>query len=126
MGTTSVWINVDEEAFMRRQMAIAGETKLGAHIKRVYFGNLNPGEGVLAEVRHNGEMALDMLAALAKKPRAEQEENEPEDDSRDTELRLLAAIFMMLHASIGKAQQALIDRYIDPKVVEDFLKARGE
>lgn len=126
MGATSVWLNIEEEAFIRERMAIAGETKLGAHIKRVYFGNLNPREGVLAEVRQNGEIALDMLATLARKARADEPEIELDDDNRDTELRLLAAIFMMLHASIGKTQQALIDRYIDPKVVEDFLKARGE
>ena len=64
--TTSISLSSEEEAFMRRQMEIAGETELGPHIKRVYFGRLNPGEGVLAELRTNTDMTLSMLATMTK------------------------------------------------------------
>ncbi|WP_369718044.1 hypothetical protein [Burkholderia multivorans] len=111
----------EEEAFMRRQMEIAGETELGPHIKRVYFGRLNPSEGVLAQLMKNSDMALTMLATVAK----DRGESPAKDESRDLELQLLAAIFTMLHMSIGKDQRLMIERYIDPKAVENFLKAGG-
>lgn len=121
--TTSISLSSEEEASMRRQMEIAGETELGPHIKRVYFGRLNPGEGVLAELRTNTDMALSMLATMTKGMPAGAGRPAEKDDSRDLELRLLAAIFTMLHMSVGKDQRLLIERYIDPKAVETFLKA---
>lgn len=119
--TTSISLSSEEEAFMRRQMEIAGETELGPHIKRVYFGRLNPSEGVLAQLMKNSDMALTMLATVAK----DRGESPAKDESRDLELQLLAAIFTMLHMSIGKDQRLMIERYIDPKAVENFLKAGG-
>ncbi|WP_175836306.1 hypothetical protein [Burkholderia multivorans] len=119
--TTSISLSSEEEAFMRRQMEIAGETELGPHIKRVYFGRLNPSEGVLAQLMKNSDMALTMLATVAK----DRGESPAKDESRDLELQLLAAIFTMLHMSIGKDQRLMIERYIDPKAVENFLKVGG-
>ncbi|QDS32481.1 hypothetical protein [Burkholderia contaminans] len=67
---------------MRRQMEIAGETELGPHIKRVYFGRLNPGEGVLAELRTNTDMTLSMLATMTKGLPAGAGRPAEKDDSR--------------------------------------------
>ncbi|MDR5740073.1 hypothetical protein [Caballeronia sp. LZ016] len=121
----SVRLTVEEEAAMRRQMALSGDREIGPHIKRIYFGQLHPGEGVLAELQRNSELALDMLATLGRNARRVDCETEPNENNRDTELRLLAAIFTMIYSSIGKLQQALIGRYVDHQVVEDFLKAKG-
>ncbi|MCL6485009.1 MAG: hypothetical protein I4O49_12725 [Janthinobacterium lividum] len=125
MGTLNIWLSDEDEAFMRRQMEIAGETKLGPHIKRVYYGNLNPGEGVLSELRRNSEMALSMLSNMKRSGSSAGDGGEQKEHDRDTELRLLAAIFLMLHMSLGKDARLVIDRYVSSKAVEDFLKAGG-
>ncbi|WP_342234378.1 hypothetical protein [Ralstonia sp. OTU4908] len=125
MGTLNIWLSDEDEAFMRRQMEIAGETKLGPHIKRVYYGNLNPGEGVLSELRRNSEMALSMLSNMKRSGSSSGDGEEQKEHDRDTELRLLAAIFLMLHMSLGKDARLVIDRYVSSKAVEDFLKAGG-
>ena len=120
----SIRLTIEEEAAMRRQMALSGDRELGPHIKRIYFGQLYPNEGVLGQLQRNSELALDMLATLGKNPRYSGSEPDRDDNTRDTELRLLAAIFMMIHDSIGKTQQALISRYIDKQAVEDFMKTK--
>ena len=125
MRVVSVRLKDEEEAFMRRQMEIAGEADLGPHIKRVYFGNLNPGEGVLSELRRNSEMALSMLSDMRRSGSSSGGGEEQKEHDRDTELRLLAAIFLMLHMSLGKDARLVIDRYVSSKAVEDFLKAGG-
>lgn len=125
MSTLNIWLSDEDEAFMRRQMEIAGETKLGPHIKRVYYGNLNPGEGVLSELRRNSEMALSLLSEMRRNGSGVAGGEEQKEHDRDTELRLLAAIFLMLHMSLSKDARLVIDRYVSSKAVEDFLKAGG-
>lgn len=68
MGTTSVWLNVEEEEFIRRQKAIAA-TPSSARTQARLLRHLNPGEGVLAELRQKSELALDMLATLGRNAR---------------------------------------------------------
>lgn len=126
MGTLNLWLSAEDEARMRRQMEIAGESQLGPHIKRVYFGNLNPGEGVLPELRKNSEMALSMLANLAKKGASSTGDDKDDSQDRDLELRLLAAIYLMLHMSVGRDNRAMIDRYLDHKAIDTFFKSGGE
>ncbi|WP_244851818.1 hypothetical protein [Caballeronia sp. SL2Y3] len=120
----SIRLTAEEEAAMRRQMVLSGDRELGPHIKRIYFGQLYPSEGVLAELRRKSELTLDMLATLGRNARHVDNETDQDNNSRDTELRLLAAIFTMLHASVGKTQQALINRYINYEAVENFLRSK--
>jgi len=122
----SVRVNVEEEAFMRRQMEIAGESQLGPHIKRVYFGNLKPGEGVLPELRRNTELALSMLAELSKRGAPLNEASREDLNNRDLELRLLSAIFVMLHTSVGNDSRTFISRYINYQAVETYLKSGSD
>jgi hypothetical protein len=128
----SIRLTIEDEAFMRRQMEIAGESKLGPHIKRVYYGNLNPGEGILAAIRRDLEMALFMLAKLAKAKDNEATKNieihdgetkQPDQsDGKELELRLLAGIYSMLHMSVNKDVRLMVDRYINQTAVDNFLK----
>lgn len=126
MGTLNIWLSIEDEAFMRRQMELAGESQLGSHIKRVYFGNLKPGEGVLAELRRDQQLTLSKLTELVKSGGAKSATDEAGDDDRALELRLLAAIFLMLEMSIGKDQKLIIGRYVDRNAIENYLKSGGE
>lgn len=123
MRTTSIRLSDEEEAFIRRQMEIAGDKDLGPHIKRVYFGKLNPKDGLLPELMRNSELALHMLAELRKGGALPSPQAADVDAGGDTELRLLAAIFWMLYMSVGKDVQTVIKRYVDPNAVDTYLKA---
>lgn len=126
MRTLSIRLSAEEEAQIRRQMALAGEKDLGPHIKRVYFEKLRPGEGILPELRRNTEMTLQMLATINGASADRDQAPPTKGVDRDLELRLLAAIFWMLHTSISKDAKALIGRYIDPDAVFRFLQSSGK
>lgn len=123
MRTTSIRLSDEEEAFIRRQMALSGEKDLGPHIKRVYFGKLNPSEGLLPELLQKSEMALAMLAELRRGTGLASPPPADSDAEGDTELRLLAAIFWMLYMSVGSDVKTVIKRYVNPDAVDTYLKA---
>jgi tetrahydromethanopterin S-methyltransferase subunit F len=116
MGIVSFGITSDQEEIVMRRMKTAGETNRSEHFRRVYFqgddasdaliGDLKRQVGELADAVGRNQKLLQQLVAM----RAD-----------GLEIKLLAALYMLLHPSVEPGVQATVDRHIDIAGVAGFL-----
>lgn len=121
MTIVSIRLNREEEDAVKYRMKIGGETVVSAHIKRVYFEGGKQDNEQLGRIQKQLDMLTESSEQIEKTMRHIQQAK-----TDDTELTLLAALYILLYPSVEPAIRAKADKYIKAEVVEKFLEKKGE
>ncbi|HZW12917.1 MAG TPA: hypothetical protein VFF81_06975 [Noviherbaspirillum sp.] len=118
MPTLSFKVSFEEEAAIRYRMMVAGETNLSRHLREICLGEPTQNDEQLGRMHEQIGYLTETVHALQNLMRQQARQKDG-----DVELRLMAGLYMMLYRSVEPEVQALVDRYLDATVIENFLGA---
>lgn len=116
MGVAQWRTTEADELEIRRRMDLAGEDNRSQHFRRVYMEGAGDYERVVGEMRQEMARQADTLNELRLMVR-----RLVEKETSDVELKMMAALFMLIYPSVEEAVQQDIEKYIDPAVIKSFL-----
>ena len=110
--------NDEELAKLMKAFGASDDPHVGTHIKRVYFAALRPNLEVMEGLRTQLEALNGAMTRL------ESNVASGGGGARDETLllTLICGIYSMIHASVPQAQRIQVDKAIDKKQVDHFLK----
>jgi hypothetical protein len=116
MGLAQFRTSDAEEEAIAKRMALNGDTNRSEHFRRAYFQAAGDHEQLVGEVRADvsdlsrqvGDLR-NVMYRLA------------ERQSSDLEMRMIAALLVMVYPNVDKLVQGKIDKHLDMRTIEDFL-----
>lgn len=116
MGLAQFRTSDAEEEAIAKRMALSGETNRSEHFRRAYFQAAGDHEQLVGEVR--GEMS-DLARQVGDLRNVMY--RMAERQSSDLEMRMIAALLVMVYPNVDKLVQGKIDKHLDMRTIEEFL-----
>lgn len=108
--TVSFRVNREEQEVILKAMVESGDTKMNAHVKRIYFdqakGKVDKKEVMLEDIF--------MYVRYLKENKA--------DNNEDLIMKLLSGIYIMLRSSVAEEVKIEADKMLDVKAIKLFLE----
>jgi Txe/YoeB family toxin of Txe-Axe toxin-antitoxin module len=116
MGLAQFRTSDEEEEVIAQRMLLRGETNRSDHFRRTYFQGAGELDSLVGEMR--GEMQaisrqIEEMRKLVYRV--------AERESSDLEMRMMAALMVMVYPSVDTSVQAKVDKFLDMGTIEKFL-----
>lgn len=116
MGVVQIRTSDEDEEIIAKRMALRGDTNRSEHFRRAYFQAAGEHEQLVGEVRAELREVSQQLTDLRNVVY-----RIAERESSDLEMRMLAALLVLVYPSVDKTVQGKIDKYLDMGTIEKFL-----
>ncbi len=120
MGLAQFRTTEAEEEVIAQRMALRGDTNRSEHFRRAYFqaaGEVDQLVGeVRAEMREHSQQLSEIRNLVYRMA---------ERESSDIEMRMLAALLVLVYPSVDKTLQSKIDKTLDMRTIEKFLNGNN-